>query len=40
MEATATKSTIFGPFWGIFASLFAFHLVLLALEKLGLVKSK
>jgi len=40
MEATATKSTLFGPFWNIFATLFAFHLMLLALEKLGLIKSK
>ena len=40
MEATATKSTLFGPFKGLFIVLFAFHLMLLALEKLGLIKSK
>lgn len=31
---------LFGPFWNLFAALFAYHLILLALQKLGLVKSK
>ena len=27
-------------FWNLFAAVIAFHLVLLALQKLGLIKSK
>ena len=40
MEATTTKSALFGPFKMLFYWLFAYHLILLALEKLGLIKSK
>jgi len=29
-----------GIFWNLFAALFAYHLILLALQKLGLIKSK
>ena len=31
---------LFLPFYNLFAALFAWHLMLLALEKLGLIKSK
>lgn len=31
---------LFGPFWNLFAALFVYHLLILALEKIGLVKSK
>lgn len=31
---------LFLPFWNLFAALFIYHLLLLALQKLGLVKSK
>ena len=31
---------MFLPFWNLLAVLFAYHLILLALEKLGLIKSK
>ena len=31
---------LFLPFYNLFAALFAWHLVVLALQKLGLIKSK
>ena len=41
MEKTSAISAPFsGIFWNLFAALFAYHLILLALEKLGLIKSK
>ena len=41
MEKTSAISAPFsGIFWNLFAALFVYHLLLLALQKLGLVKSK
>lgn len=41
MEKASTISAPFsGIFWNLFAALFAYHLILLALQKLGLIKSK
>jgi len=31
---------MFLPFWNLLAALFVYHLMLLALEKMGLIKSK
>ena len=31
---------LFLPFYNLFAALFAWHLIMLALQKLGLIKSK
>ncbi len=31
---------LFLPLWNLFVALFAYHLLLLVLERLGLVKSK
>ena len=31
---------MFLPFWNLVAALFAWHMLVLALQKLGLVKSK
>jgi hypothetical protein len=36
----ATSGAFSGVFWNLFAALFAWHLIILALQKLGLVKSK
>ena len=36
----ATTGALSGVFWNLFAALFAWHLVVLALQKLGLIKSK
>jgi hypothetical protein len=36
----AATGALSGIFWNLFAALFAYHLFLLVLQKLGLVKSK
>lgn len=35
-----TTTTIFLPFWNLFAAIFAWYLFLEGLKKLGLIKSK
>lgn len=39
-KTTVATGALSGVFWNLFAALFAYHMILLALQKLGLVKSK
>jgi len=41
MEKASTASgALLGPFRALFALLFTYHLILIALQKMGLIKSK